>query len=62
MTDDKPAASTNKLGRFVVKDDSDEADSIRVGSLFARRKDIEAQPLKGEVFWYAVYDTLFNQL
>lgn len=63
MTDDKPAGSVNKLGRFVVKDDSDEADSIRIGSLFARRKDIEAQPLKGEVFWHAVCDVvLLNQL
>jgi hypothetical protein len=61
MTDDKPATPTNKLGRFVVKDD-DEADSIRVGSLFARRKEIEAQPLKGEVFWLAVCDILLNQL
>jgi hypothetical protein len=62
MTDDKPAASTNKLGRFVVKDDNDEADSIRIGSLFARRKDIEAQPLKGEVFWHAICDILLKQL
>lgn len=60
MTDDKPAASGNKLGRFVVKDDSDEADSIRVGSLFARRKDLETQPLKGEVLWHAVCEVILQ--
>jgi DNA-repair protein XRCC1 len=49
MTDDRPAASSNKLGRFVVKDDCDEADSLRVGSLFERWKELETQPLTGEV-------------
>lgn len=47
ITEDKPAALGNKLGRFLVKDDSDELNSISAGSLFARRKDIETQPLKG---------------
>jgi DNA-repair protein XRCC1 len=47
--DDKPAALGNKLGRFVVKDDNEESDTISAGSLFARRKDTESQPLKGEM-------------
>lgn len=49
MADDMPAASSNRLGRFVVKDETEESDTINAGSLFARRKDIESQPLKGEV-------------
>lgn len=48
ITDDKPAALGSRLGRFVVKDDAEEPNSISAGSLFARRKDIESQPLKGE--------------
>ncbi|XP_021938162.1 DNA repair protein XRCC1-like isoform X2 [Zootermopsis nevadensis] len=47
ITDDKPAALGSRLGRFVVKDDAEEPNSISAGSLFARRKDIESQPLKG---------------
>lgn len=47
--DDKSAALGNRLGRFVVKDDDDESDTISAGSLFARRRDIESQPVKGEV-------------
>jgi hypothetical protein len=49
ITEDKPAALSNKLGRFLVKDDNDELNSISAGSLFARRKDIETQPLKGKL-------------
>lgn len=47
IAEDKPAALSSKLGRFSVKDDSD--DPLSAGSLFARRKDIETQPLKGKV-------------
>jgi DNA-repair protein XRCC1 len=46
IAEDKRAALSSKLGRFVVKDDGD--DSLSAGSLFARRKDIETQPLKGK--------------
>ncbi|XP_069680650.1 DNA repair protein XRCC1-like [Periplaneta americana] len=47
LADDKPAASIHKLGRFVVKDNEDEPDTISAGSLFARRKELDVPPLKG---------------
>jgi DNA-repair protein XRCC1 len=47
IAEDKPPTLTSKLGRFVVKDD-DELNSFSAGSLFARRKDIQTQPLKGK--------------
>jgi hypothetical protein len=55
IAEDKPASLSNKLGRFLVKDDNDELNSVSAGSLFARRKDIETQPLRGKVLQLGGY-------